>query len=45
VSNQGIPHAKNKETIPQAKITNRKKRLENIRGVFDVILCSPFFDG
>ena len=27
---------KNKETIPQAKITNRKKRLENIRGVFEI---------
>lgn len=24
------------ETIPQAKITNRKRRLENIRGVFEI---------
>lgn len=24
------------DTIPQAKITNRKKRLENIRGVFEI---------
>ena len=28
--------AKTKETLPQAKITNRKKRLKNIRGIFDI---------
>jgi len=27
---------KNKDTIPQAKITNRKRRLENVCGVFEV---------
>jgi ComF family protein len=27
---------KSKETLPQAKITNRKRRLENVRGVFDI---------
>ena len=24
------------DTLPQAKITNRKRRLENVRGVFDI---------
>ncbi len=27
---------KNKDTAPQAKITNRKRRLENVRDVFDI---------
>jgi ComF family protein len=27
---------KSRETLPQARITNRKRRLENVRGVFDI---------
>ena len=27
---------KKKDTIPQAKITNRKRRLENVKGIFEV---------